>query len=87
MESSKSDLRLLRLSEVAKKLGVCRVTLYSKIKEGVFPVPVGVGTRSVAWPNYEVDEMIKAIIAGYTDKQLAERAQQMVIDRQKIESL
>lgn len=87
MENSESDMRLLRLPDVARKLGVCRATLYNKIKEGIFPVPVGIGTRSVAWPSYEVDAMIRFMVAGMSKRELSEQSRKLVGERRITEGL
>ncbi|QNN23794.1 excisionase family DNA-binding protein [Planctomycetales bacterium ZRK34] len=52
--------RLMRLSQVAEMLGVCRRTVERMIASGVLPQPVKVG-RSSCLPDSEVQEYIERI--------------------------
>ena len=58
------------LSTVLKKKSDSRTSLYKQIKEGLFPPGVKLGARRVAWPDYEIESVLKARIAGQTDDQI-----------------
>ena len=61
-ESQDGDLeseRLLRLPEVLRLVGLAKSTVYDLIKAGLFPTPVIVGRRSVAWPTRVIVTWIK----------------------------
>jgi prophage regulatory protein len=58
------------LSSVLKKKSDSRTSLYKQIKEGLFPPGVKLGARRVAWPDYEIESVLKARIAGQTDDQI-----------------
>lgn len=64
---------LYRRPVVEQATGHKRSTLYRKIKEGLFPKPVTIGTDKhgatcqVAWPANEVQAVIDARIAGKSD--------------------
>lgn len=53
--------RLLRLSEIASSkdkpgiVGLCRSTIWLRVKHGRFPHPVRLGTRSVAWRSQDIE--------------------------------
>ncbi|WP_431036931.1 helix-turn-helix transcriptional regulator [Pseudomonas yamanorum] len=47
-------MRLIRLKEVIDSTGLARSTIYKFISEGVFPKPVSLGERCVAWVEGEV---------------------------------
>jgi prophage regulatory protein len=38
--------------------GLARSTIYKYIKEGLFPKPISLGSRSVGWIQSEVEEWI-----------------------------
>jgi prophage regulatory protein len=60
--------RLLRLSEVKHQVGLGRSAIYAQIREGLFPPPVKLGARAVAWPSDAIEAWIDArIVAGRTD--------------------
>ena len=52
------DVRVLRVQEVAKKLGVCRATVYTLLRETDFPKPIKLGGKAVGWVESRVDEWI-----------------------------
>ena len=52
------QLKLMKIKEVMDCTGLGRSTLYNYISEGLFPKPVSLGTRSVAWVESEVEEWI-----------------------------
>lgn len=46
--------RLLRRWEVERLTGLPRSTIYAWIKAGLFPRPVRLGPRAVAWPEVDI---------------------------------
>jgi prophage regulatory protein len=51
-------MRLIRLKSVIDSTGMARSTIYKYIDEGLFPKPVSLGARSVAWVESEVQDWI-----------------------------
>ena len=49
-----SEIRLIRLKEVMSICGMSRSSVYLAIKNGQFPSPVKLSTRSIAWLRSEV---------------------------------
>lgn len=45
----------LRLSDVMKRTGLSRSTIYLNIKNGHFPKNINIGTRSVGWLESEIN--------------------------------
>jgi prophage regulatory protein len=54
----------LRIPVVLERRGVSRSAHYADIKAGLFPKPVPIGLRAVAHPDYEVDALNAARVAG-----------------------
>ena len=54
--------KLLRIKDVLGITGLSRSGLYEKISSGLFPRPVQLGPRSVAWIDSEIDSWIKTCI-------------------------
>ena len=52
--------RLLSLEAVLRRTASKRSTLYGWIKKGLFPPPIRIGPRRVAWRETEVDAWIAA---------------------------
>jgi len=57
--------------------------LYTEIADGTFPPPVVLGKNSVAWPEHEIDSILRAKVAGATTEQLRTLVKRLVRDRQK----
>ena len=53
-----------------------RTSIYNAVQAGLFtkPVPIGslVGSRAVGWPDYEVETIVAAQVAGQTPEQIRE---------------
>lgn len=47
-------MKLIRLNDVIAVTGLARSTIYKYLKQGLFPIPVPLGGRSVAWVESEV---------------------------------
>ena len=60
----------LRLPAVLKRRGKSRSAHYADIQAGLFPKPVPIGPRAVAHPDYEVDMLNAAAIAGNTEAEI-----------------
>jgi prophage regulatory protein len=56
-------MALLRLPEVMRHSGYSRSMLYSLISQGLYPKPIKIGERAVAWPSQEVEIMVASIVS------------------------
>lgn len=63
------ELRLIRLTNVMRKTGLSRATIYRNIGEGTFPRQHHIGLRAVAWTESSIDDWIKERIHGQFDTQ------------------
>ena len=43
--------RMLKAPAVMERVGLSRVTLWRRVKEGTFPEPVELGPNSIGWPE------------------------------------
>ena len=53
-----SNTKFILIDEVLEKTTFGRSSLYAKVSKGLFPKPVKVGSRKIAWPQFEVDQMM-----------------------------
>lgn len=72
---------ILRLPTVLQQRGRSRSTHYVDIKDGLFTKPVPIGGRSVGWPEYEVDAINAARIAGKSDDEIRSLVIRLTADR------
>jgi prophage regulatory protein len=54
--------QLLRLPTVCERVGYKRSQIYALVKERLFPEPIHLGPRAVAWDSDEVDAWVHARI-------------------------
>lgn len=56
------NIRLLRLPEVMNKTGYGKAWIYRLINQSLFPQPIKIGSRAIAFVESEVDEWIESAI-------------------------
>lgn len=59
-ESSPNTLKLLRMRDLTSEYGLSPASVYRWIGEGAFPLPVNLGSNSVAWHRQEVEQWIRS---------------------------
>jgi prophage regulatory protein len=55
---SANPIAILRLPEVLRRVGKCRSGLYRAINAGLFPRPIKLSDRAVAWLEWEVEQWL-----------------------------
>jgi len=75
-------MALLRLPEVIRLSGYSRSMLYALISQGLYPKPVKISERAVAWISYEVAAINQARIASKSNDELRTLVSQFLIARQ-----
>ena len=77
--------KILRIREVLDKRGNrSRSSHYSDIQRGLFTPPVSIGSRAVGWPDYEVDTINAAKIAGVSDSEVRALVSELVANRKQL---
>lgn len=75
-------IRFLRGAEVFPRRGRSRSSTYADVRRGVFPPPVALGPRASGWPEYEVEIVNAAVLAGKTTFELRELVRRLVTQRE-----
>lgn len=60
-------IKILRLPDVERIVGLSRSTIYSMIAESTFPKPIKLGKRAVGWPDHIIFDWIEKLSAGEKD--------------------
>ena len=61
-------MRILRMPDTKRATGYrSHASIYTAARAGLFTKPVSIGLRSVGWPDYEIDALVAARIAGKSD--------------------
>ena len=59
--TNSSGGQLLRLREVLKRYPISRTSWYAGVRLGLYPAPLRLGKRTVAWRESEIEQMIRAL--------------------------
>jgi len=76
-----SKIQYHTIDEVLSRLALGRSTLYSKVQQGVFPKPVKLGKRKIAWPQHEVDQMMTLYLCSPSMDQVRDFVRNLESDR------
>lgn len=69
-EPRRAQNAIMRRDEVERETGLSRSTIYKRIKEGTFPVPLKIGPGSTGWRVADIE----AFLAPPADYKIAFRA-------------
>lgn len=72
--------RFLKLPEVRESTGQGTTSVYHQIKDGLLTPPIKRG-RSSVWPENEITEVQRAIIAGRSDDDLRQLVKDLIAAR------
>jgi len=78
-------IRMLRIADVLKLRGKKRSGHYADIKAGLFVRPIRIGLRATATPDYEVEALNVARIAGKSDDEIRELVAKLEAARRDME--
>ena len=78
---NKQAVSMLRIPAVLQRRGRSRSSHYADIKAGLFVKPVLIGLRATGTPDYEVEVLIAARIAGKTDEEIRALVIRLEADR------
>lgn len=59
-------------------------SIYNQIRAGLWTQPVKIGQRSSGWPDYEVEAICAARIAGQTDDEIRELVKRLHAKRSEL---
>lgn len=48
----------MRIQDVVNYVGLCRASIYNRVKDGTFPKPRKLGPRINAWTRKEVEDWV-----------------------------
>lgn len=62
--------RFVPTTEVLRRTGISRTNLNSQIKRGLFLEPVKIGVRNIAWPEHELEALLRFLISNPSQDEL-----------------
>jgi prophage regulatory protein len=79
------NVKLLREPQARALVCRAKTQLWDDIKRGVLTPPVRIGRRSVAWPEYELQAVNAARIAGRSEEQIKALVARLVKERVQLD--
>ena len=76
--------RLIRRPKVIQLTGLSKSSLYNKINDGLFPSPISLGARAVAFVSSEVDAVIHAMIEEQPPAEIRSLVSKLIQQRKKL---
>lgn len=75
-------MAMLRMDGVLGRTGQrSKSAIYCAAREGLFTKPVKIGAQITGWPDYEVETIVAAQVAGQTKEQIRELVNQLHAQR------
>ena len=75
-------MKILRLPSVKAEMGHrSDASVYNAIRAGLFPAGVQIGHRAKGWPDYEVNAINTARVAGKTEDEIRELVKSLYAKR------
>ena len=53
------EKKIVRFKELRKIIPLSRTSIYRKVKDGVFPKPIKLGTLAIGWLESDINEWIE----------------------------
>jgi prophage regulatory protein len=79
--------KIVRRPEVLKLLNISRSNLYQKIDQGLWPKPIQLGARAVAWLSTENEKMLAAIISGQSQEEIRQLVKTLEESRKQFKGM
>jgi len=79
-----ANSRIIRKTVVREKMGIGSDSgVYAHVEEGTLTPPIKIGLRASGWPEYEIDAINAARIAGKSNDEIRELIKTLVAKRQQ----
>lgn len=63
-------MAILKSAEVTRRTGYPPSSIYCRASQGTFTKPIKIGVRASGWPDFEVESICAARIAGKSDDEV-----------------
>lgn len=75
------SIKILRFSDVLERMGIRETSYRDAMADGLVPKLVTLGTRNVGLPEHELNQVIRARIAGLPDDEIRKLVERIHADR------
>jgi prophage regulatory protein len=78
---TEASYSFIKMHQILAWFQISESTVRRKTSDGLFPPPVSLGARSIAWILHEVEEIAVCIVRGDNEIQIRETVARQVADR------
>lgn len=78
------QIKFQRKTYLLEQFGFKKSTLYTRIKEGLIVPPISLGGTSVAWPEHELQAILRAMCAGKSPDEIKQLVTELVAKRSEL---
>jgi len=75
------QIRFLRLPQVIERAASSRSVVYAQVKAGLLPPPIRLAPQTSAWPEHELNEVLKARFTGKSDDEIRALVKRLIETR------
>jgi prophage regulatory protein len=62
-----------------------RSTCFDRVREGLLPTPIALGPKSKVWAEHEVQEVLRARLAGWDEDRIRVLVREIIARRQSLD--
>ena len=75
------SIKILRLPAALERLGMGETSYRTAMADGLMPKPIALGARAIGIPEHELNQVIRARIAGLSDDEIRKLVTRIHDDR------
>ena len=76
-----NNIKYISMDNVLRRMDGSRSTLYAQMDKGLFPQSVKIGKRRVAWPEHEINAMMRAYVSSPSEEELRAFVKKLEVKR------
>ena len=80
------SIKILRFRDVLERIGIKETSYRDAMADGLVPKLVTLGTRNVGLPEHELNQFLRARIAGLPDDEIRKLVERIHADRARMGS-
>ena len=75
--------KIVRRPEVLNLLQISQSALHDRIRKGIWPAPISLGARAVGWIYSENNQVLEAMIAGWSEEEIKQLVKSLMEQRKE----
>ena len=80
----KQQVKIIKLSEVIALTKLSKTSIYERVKDGLITPPFSLGGRSTGYNEFEIQDVLLAMAAGYSNKEVRALVKSLIAKRKQV---